>query len=407
MILFVCRTTMDGFNLGINYFPSSKAMYWWKSFDLNEVKADFNRIQGAGFDSVRIFLIWEDFQPAPKSVSYGSMENLKAVADVALSLDIRLIITLYTGHMSGVNWIPEWALEDRPECNLRFRTYSNGKIRNAKIRNWYEEEEILAAQEFLAYEVARFLGDHEAILAWDIGNENSNCTVPSSKDKALTWLERITAAIRKVSKKPITIGLHAEDIEEDRKLGPAEAAMFCDFLCMHGYPIYVDYSVKATDAFILPFLGLVTKWLGGGKEVFFEEFGLPNIPAGLSRFVSLSEEETAAFISESLELLYNFGFIGAMIWCYSDYCTTLWDKPPFDDALHERHFGLWYPFGGGLSEKKAVQKVREFRSKISQLSRKSKESFDWIDVEREKFYEAPKTYLRHLYDNFRSFYGLS
>jgi len=58
---------------------------------------------------------------------------------------------------------------------------------------------------------------------------------------------------------PITLGLHMEDLEEDRRLGPGEAARVCDFLCMHGYPIYAIWATSTTDALLLPFLGLITR----------------------------------------------------------------------------------------------------------------------------------------------------
>ncbi len=36
--------------------------------------------------------------------------RLVDVADLAAGLGLALIPTLFTGHMSGVNWIPPWAL---------------------------------------------------------------------------------------------------------------------------------------------------------------------------------------------------------------------------------------------------------------------------------------------------------
>ena len=38
------------------------------------------------------------------------LERLVAVADLAGGFGLELIPTLFTGHMSGVNWIPAWAL---------------------------------------------------------------------------------------------------------------------------------------------------------------------------------------------------------------------------------------------------------------------------------------------------------
>ena len=68
-----------------------------------------------------------------------------------------------------------------------------------------------------------------------------------------------------------------EDLEEDRYLGPGEAARVCDFLCMHGYPIYAKRAASSTAALLLSFLGLITHWLGG-KDVLFAEFGAPTMP---------------------------------------------------------------------------------------------------------------------------------
>ncbi|HKC92356.1 MAG TPA: hypothetical protein VKE23_13615, partial [Candidatus Limnocylindria bacterium] len=61
------------FDVGVNYWPSSSAMRWWRRFDAAEVDRDFARIREAGGDLVRFFLLWEDFQPAPATVSDRSL----------------------------------------------------------------------------------------------------------------------------------------------------------------------------------------------------------------------------------------------------------------------------------------------------------------------------------------------
>jgi len=78
-------------------------MYWWRRFDTGEVRRDFARICAVGLDSVRIFLLWEDFQPTPDRVAPEALERLVTVADVAANHGLSLVPTLFTGHMSGVN----------------------------------------------------------------------------------------------------------------------------------------------------------------------------------------------------------------------------------------------------------------------------------------------------------------
>ena len=120
------------FRLGVNYWPARTAIAWWSMFDAGEVAEDFGRIAAAGMDSVRFFLLWEDFQPEPATVNPKMLARLTQVADVAAAAGLTIMPTLFTGHMSGVDWIPAWALggTDRDE---RFRVVSGGRVVEAKI----------------------------------------------------------------------------------------------------------------------------------------------------------------------------------------------------------------------------------------------------------------------------------
>ena len=66
----------ERFRVGVNYWPARTAMAWWSSFDEDEVAADFARIAAAGLDSVRLFLTWEAFQPAPGTVDAAMLDRL-------------------------------------------------------------------------------------------------------------------------------------------------------------------------------------------------------------------------------------------------------------------------------------------------------------------------------------------
>src|SRR3990172_2707407 len=99
------------FILGVNYWPRRKAMYWWSSFDPSEVKEEFTLIAELGLNIVRLFLLWDDWQPTPDSVSGACLDNLEKVCDVAADLGLGLDVTFFTGHMSGPNWSPGWLLD--------------------------------------------------------------------------------------------------------------------------------------------------------------------------------------------------------------------------------------------------------------------------------------------------------
>jgi endo-1,4-beta-mannosidase len=53
----------ETFTLGVNYWPRKKAMYWWKDFERDEVEAEFVEIAALKLQVVRIFLLWETFNP--------------------------------------------------------------------------------------------------------------------------------------------------------------------------------------------------------------------------------------------------------------------------------------------------------------------------------------------------------
>ena len=215
------RWPADRFRVGVNYWPARTAMSWWSRFDREEVAADFARIVACGLDSVRVFLTWEDFQPAPNRVDRAMLERLVAVADLAGDLGLALIPTLFTGHMSGVNWIPAWALGSSLG-DRRFRVVSRGDVARPGLRNWYTDPAIGSAQALLAEQVAGALAGHEAVWVWDLGNENSNCVTPPTRASARTWLARLASAIRGADETAlVTVGLHMEDLEEDRRLGRA------------------------------------------------------------------------------------------------------------------------------------------------------------------------------------------
>jgi endo-1,4-beta-mannosidase len=362
-------------------------MSWWSKFDLAEVEADFGRIAACGLDSVRMFLTWEDFQPAPDRVDRWMLERLVEVADLAGGLGLALIPTLFTGHMSGVNWIPTWALGGSSR-DTRFRVVSAGKVVDTGLRNWYTDSAVGDAQVLFAAEAAAALAGHEAVWTWDLGNENSNCVIPPTRSAARAWLARLSSAIRSADATAlVTVGLHMEDLEEDRRLGPPEASEACDLLSMHGYPIYARWADGPTDHQVLPFLARVTHWLGEGGDLVFSEFGLPSLV--------VEDDAGAAYTARALEGLRRAGCLGALLWCYSDYDPALWESPPFDLAPHERSFGLWRADG---SPKPAVAAIAAF---VGAARCTAAHADAWIDIDRDEFRLDPRAQLPRLYRRYR------
>jgi hypothetical protein len=223
------------------------------------------------------------------------------------------------------------------------------------------------------------------------------------------WLARLTSAIRDADNTAlVTLGLHMEDLEENRQLGPREASAACDLLSMHGYPIYARWADGPTDDQLLPFLARVTHWLGEGRAVLFSEFGLPTYrlgdpsaqrPSGRGPTLLVEEEEAAAYTATALEALRRAGCLGAMLWCYSDYDPALWGSPPLDLAGHERTFGLWRVDG---SPKPSVAAVAAF---VGAERCAAGHADTWIDIDRYEFGRNPSAQLARLYRRYRNSRG--
>ena len=94
---------------------------------------------------------------------------------------------------------------------------------------------------------------------------------PPARTGSSAWPPRIR---RGDPGRPVTIGIHMEDLEEDRRSGrPRPPAGATSSRCT---------AIRSTltgrrehRRRVLPFLAEVTRWLAGGAPILFEEFGLP------------------------------------------------------------------------------------------------------------------------------------
>jgi endo-1,4-beta-mannosidase len=312
----------------------------WSKFDEGEIDEDFARIAGLGLDVVRFFLLWEDFQPAADTISKIMLARFETVLECASRHGLRTMPTLFCGHMSGVNWLPAWTL-DESHASLRFRTFTSGGVSPYGIGDFYTGP-LLEAQRVLARAVGERARDHAALFAWDLGNEFSNLREPRVPADAEHWSAALTHDLFESSNARVTGGLHGEDVTRDRHIRPSSIAAPWAFATMHGYPVYSEFARGPGDAEVVPFLADLTAACAH-RRVLFSEFGNPTCPPGRhdrGDFACLSELEMAEYAWRVLDRLQHRGALGAFWWCWADYARALADTPPFDGAPHELSFGL-------------------------------------------------------------------
>jgi endo-1,4-beta-mannosidase len=304
-------------------------MYWWDDVRFLEVDRDMARIADLGLQEARIFLLWEAFQPRPDRVSDGALLRLETVLRAAERHEVGLVMSLFCGHMSGVNWLPGWAVDQSAASTIR--TVCGGRVVPGGAGDIYADPALLDAQLFLAQRLASTFVGHRGLAGWDLGNEFSNLRWPARPEEVARWSSLLTEALRP-ARVDVTGGLHAQDLEQDRGIRISSIAAPWDEVVMHGYPLYSEAATAPDDPEWVPFVS-ATAARFAAKRVNAQEFGLPDHELG--------EDRVARYASAVLERLWRLGAVGASWWCFTDYPAELRRLPPFDLAPHELHFGLF------------------------------------------------------------------
>ena len=400
----------EPFLLGVNYWPRRKAMYWWSHFDREEVSEEFDLIASLGMSVVRIFLLWDDWQPTATSVSPARLRDLGTVLDLATQRDLGLDVTFFTGHMSGPNWSPGWLLDPgatgHPSPFVR-QVVSGGEVVDSTYRNMFHDPEALAAERLLIETVVGEYGRHPGVWMWNLGNEPDLFAHPHDAAAGREWVSEMTGLVRSIDPAhPVTTGLHTASLFADNGLRVDHVFAESDVAVMHGYPMYVDWARDPLDPDFVPYLCALVTALSG-KPCLAEEWGgctSPDTPDSVvwewtaygsprEQFMA-GEEAFAEYVAAVLPRLVEVGSTGAFMWCFADYDPRLWDRPPCDEggAKHERHFGLVRPDG---SLKPHAEVIRSFAATEPKVSPPTKTVV--LDVSHDQYYVDPAGHARRLY----------
>ena len=404
---------MTDFTLGINYWPRRKAMYWWSNFDEGEVREEFAVIKEVGLKVVRLFLLWDDFQPEPTSVSHEAVDHLIKVADIAVENGLKLNVTFFTGHMSGPNWAPRWLTggELPPVVHQHWLrdVISAGKPTDKGYRNMFHDEVAIQAERLLLQTVVGALKDHPGIWLWNLGNEPDLFAWPNSSEEGAAWVRQMVDLIKSIDPNhPVTIGLHGDGLHRDNGLRIDKVYAHTDVAVMHSYPMYTPWSRKPLDPDFVPFTCALTAALSG-KPVLMEEFGgctaLPGEATYNMKWTETNgrereqfmagEEDFAEFLSLTIPKLHDSGATGAFLWCYADYHQDLWDRAPCQNQWHERFFGLVRPDGSLKLHARVIQDFAKTNPQVKPIPEYAR-----LKVNPDEFYADPLAHLVDLYKQY-------
>lgn len=411
---------MSTFTLGVNYWPRRSAMYMWEQFDLGELREDFARIRELGLPIVRFFIMWDDFQPAPDRMDETMLSRFDAFMNALAEAGLKGMPAFFTGHMSGVNFLPEWLL-DKSRPSGRFRTFGRGRTELPWGSGDFYSGELLETCRTQVRAIGERARGHEALYMWDLGNEFSNVRSANSPKESANWSHVLTSDLFEVSGAQTTAGNHSEDLTDDRGIRPSS---FCEpFPCavMHGYSVYADIARSRTDPEVVPFFCQLMQSMSG-KAVLFNEFGNPTCPPGTvspydrqplpgdpppdkkdlppnaSPYACLTETEMAQYCYAVLDRLQQRGALGAFWWNWADYVPELAKIPPFDQAKHELTFGMIRADG-------SLKPVAETLQRFVSEGREVVPPPPPIVHEDEWYANINKAYHKHAYEQYLSSYG--
>jgi hypothetical protein len=108
-----------------------------------------------------------------------------------------------------------------------------------------------------------------------------------------------------------------------------------------------------------------------------------------------SEEDLAAYYAAVLPKLVEVGATGAMLWCFADYSSDLWNEPPCDEARHERFFGMVRPDG---TLKPHAEVIRQFAATHPTVIPATRPVT--LDCSEQELYQDPSAHMKRLFATF-------
>ena len=360
--------------IGVNYWPRYSAMYMWKNFNINLIIQDLSLIKNLKMNCLRIFLIWEDFQDSPNKINPESFLMLEKLLLECKKMNLKVILSIFQGHMSGINFLPEFTLNKSVINKQLFPIFCNGKVGYWEVKDIYSDPLIIKAQKLLIKEL---VGNFKNLVySWDIANEIDNVLIPSSTNKFNNWVSFISSEIKEIDKNAlVTLGTHSQNLEKNVNVNLKDLSRYLDYISMHGYPIYSSLATHHLDDNYVPFLYFASK-IFTKKEVYFTEFGLPSmkkskfIKTPTSKVYIPNEDQVYKYLNKVLEKLYILGCRCFLYWCFADYDKSLYCLPPFNLFKHERYFGLVDKNG---NYKKFAKIFLDFTNQFDNLNIKMKQ----------------------------------
>ena len=322
------------FLLGCNYWASNAGTEMWRQFDPDCIREDLKILAEHGVTHIRAFPNWRDFQPVSPQYTHGGgvyryytecesannayfldkvmLDRFECFLDLCQQNGISVVVGLITGWMSGALFIPP-ALYGKNVLTDHAALYFE--------------------QLFIRGFIERFV-HHQAVYAWDLGNECNCMGKVANRFEAVHWTATIANAIRAADPvRPIVSGMHGLGITTNWTI--PDQALHTDVLTTHPYPYWCDHT------HIDEMCSLRTTMHPTAQTKFYAEIGgKPCLAEELGTMGPMvcGEEKAADFLRINLFSLWANGATGAMWWCANE--QTALTSFPYSDNMCEQELGM-------------------------------------------------------------------
>lgn len=311
---------MKKLSFGANYVPHNGWFYSWVDFDKSVVEEDFCALKEVGLDHLRVHLRWDLFQPATTYVSESMLKKLVDMLDIAQKVGLKLFVSVFTGWMSGLWFLPAWTRAGSETLNI------------------ITDPKMIKAEKYFLQKLSEAVASHTALGGVDFGNELNIYGIhyhAFSIDEGDAWLKDMAAYCKILfPKKDIVLGVDHIPWFSDAQFSRKCLAESGTMTSLHTWTKFtgalnygalsvenlslIEYNVELANAYANDF----------DRKVWVQEFGV--IPEWMS------DNEQKVFLKNSMKNACR----SDNLWGFTIWCSHEFDGCYSDAVDWETGFGI-------------------------------------------------------------------
>lgn len=278
---------------GANWWPGSCGVELWERWPEDEIRRDLDLLRAHGFNCLRFFLRWQDFEREPGIHDRRNLDRLDRLLGWFAERDLAAHPSLFVGFMSGGVFWPAWKAG----------------------RNLFSDPFMRERSTAFARAAAAVIARHrDCVIAIDQGNEmcclqDSHQAPPAAVS---AWCEAVNRAIRAEWPEALLISGNEQNQINCDNGWRLDAQPGCDLLSMHTYPVPAWNVVPfdgMTDPLAQSLLPFYTRVARAFRPVWVQEFGT---------IVTYGRRQQDAYLRAILPACWEAGGNGFLWWCLRD-----------------------------------------------------------------------------------------